>query len=262
MNCAEIRALIGPAADNELPNVELVKVNEHLSGCADCQGEWERVLAVKSAIGDIARANDMSDAFEKKILMALRQEERSRRGKRGWVVAGLAAAASFLLFFWARSPEPAATVADKNAVNAERLVVGLNHHSDEVEDKSFDVKFVDTVDLTKLSSLAGFKLQPSAINSFDVYGADVVKSAQGKTLVRLCYTSSNKKYRTCIDCYQAPQGTIAFGGGTEETINGTKVRINRVANQSFLMVSHNGLDVVYSAAMPEEELLSLVKPNV
>lgn len=262
MNCDEIRALIGPAVDNELPNVELARVNDHLASCQACQIEWEKILELKGAISDIARGNEMSDAFEKKILFALKQEERQARGRHTWALVGLAAAATFLLFFMGRPESQSPQIAVKDAVSAESLVAGLGHHSELPEDKSFSVDFVRTTDLAEISGLAGFTVQGSKLASFDVSGADVVKSSRGKTLVRLCYTSVDSKYSTCIDCYQAPQGTIAFGGGTVETINGKTVRINSVGKQSFLMMSHNGLDVVYSGAMPEDQLLALVKPNV
>lgn len=262
MNCEEVKGMIGPAADNELPNSDLARVNEHLSSCTDCRTEWDKVIAVKTAIRDIAAANDMNAGFEEKILQALRAEQPRRSNRSFYVIAGAIAAGLLALFFVGRPTEQLSERPVAGAVNAEKLVVGLNHHSDKPEDRSFDVNFVDTIDPVKLSSLAGFEVQPVSIESFDASGADIVKSDKGKTLVRVCYVSANKKYRTCIDCYQAPQGTIAFGGGSEEVINGRKVRINQVDNQSFLMVSHKGVDVVYSAAMPRDELLSLLKPSV
>ncbi len=107
----ELTALV----DGELPELERVRVEEHLASCALCRGRRDALLAAvqQSRAGRAAFDVEPSAALRRKVLEAVRAE---RRGL--WVslsewlwaprlLAPLAAAAAGLaLFFAVRAPVP------------------------------------------------------------------------------------------------------------------------------------------------------------
>jgi anti-sigma factor RsiW len=267
MNCEQARELLGPASDNELANESAAMVAGHISKCDQCQSEWEQILSVRAGIGDILAQQKPSDDFEKRIISALHRDQQASKVKY-MTTFFIGAAATVLLvslalsspYFAGRTPVP---VQSQNAIVAENLVASIGHHSSGPEDPSFVVDYVGKKDASDLAAKVGFAVQKIKLDNYGLYGSDIVKTSDGKTLVRMCFNSSDGSSTDCIDCYQAPTGLLSLRKTSMRQItleNGQVASIGKLGNQSALLISSNGADVLYVSPIASEKLIKLVAP--
>lgn len=273
MNCEETKALIGPARDNELTSSETAKVMSHLSECNDCQGDWDKVIAVKEGIEKILDRQGVPVDLEKKISNALYEESRKDRQSRtrSLVLAAAAAVTLGLVAFMAMQP-PSGQIAKApelnniqiaSATSVEHILNTAGHHGNSSEnDANISIDYVGRQDSEDLSKSSGLNVKPSTLANYKLYGSDVIKVGKDKTMVRLCYVSNNGKGKSCIDCYQAPSGMLSIGPSESQTLRGKTVRMSKVGSDNVLVISSNGMDIFYVSPMKEQDLMKLVEPNV
>lgn len=289
MNCEETKALIGPARDNELTSSETARVMSHLSECNDCQGDWDKVIAVKEGIEKILDRQGVPADLEKKISNALYEESRKDRQSRtrSLVLAAAAAVTLGLVAFMAmqqpsgqiaKAPElqtpgqkaqiapqttPQIASVPEAATSVEHILNTAGHHGDSSEnDANISVDYVGKQDSEDLSKSSGLSVKPSTLANYKLYGSDVIKVGKEKTMVRLCYVSNNGKGQSCIDCYQAPSGMLSLGPSESQTLRGKTVRMSKVGSDNVVVISNNGMDIFYVSPMKEQDLMKLVEPNV
>ncbi|MBP9093368.1 zf-HC2 domain-containing protein [bacterium] len=267
MNCEQARELLGPASDNELANESAAMVAGHISKCDQCQSEWEQILSVRAGIVDILAQQKPSDDFEKRIISALHQEQKNSRrkylsayliGVAATIVLGSFAISAFLSSF--RSPLSSTL----SSIAAESLVASIGHHSTGPEDPSFVVNYVGKKDAVDLTPKVGFTVQRIKLTNYDLYGSDIVKTSDGKTLVRMCYNCTDGSSTDCIDCYQAPTGLLSLQKTTMSQIvleNGQVARLGKFGEQSALLLSKQGADILYVSPISSEKLIKLVAPT-
>ena len=290
MNCEQARELLGPASDNELANESAAMVAGHISKCNQCQSEWEQILSVRAGIVDILAQQRPSDDFEKRIISALHNDQQASKVKYMTTFFIGAAATVLLVFLALTSPYFAGRTPlqvqsqrqgqrqeqgqgqnlaqgnsseSKDAIAAENLVASIGHHSSGPEDPSFVVDYVGKKDASDLAAKVGFAVQKIKLANYGLYGSDIVKTSNGKTLVRMCFNSSDGTSADCIDCYQAPTGLLALRKTSMRQIvleNGQVASIGKLGNQSALLLSSNGADVLYVSPLASEKLIKLVAP--
>jgi hypothetical protein len=262
MNCQDVKACLGSAADNELPNPEAALVADHLTHCPDCQSDWDKIIVVQEGIQEILKSTKPSADFEKRILWALDKEEKASKSKqKKWLVMGIAAA--FALTIAAASTFKQQykniDIAGSNlpAINVSELVTSTSHHSTGEEGKEFLVSYLGkgAPQTPKLELETGFKPQEKTLGSFKISGSDLIKTG-GQSLIRVCYTNPEKDY--CIDCYQAAEGRLALKESVVEKIAGKEIRVAALGEQSAVLTSYNGVDLLYVSPMPKDELARLV----
>lgn len=264
MNCEQARELLGPASDNELANESAAMVAGHISKCGQCQGEWEQILSVRAGIVDILAQQKPSDDFEKRIVSALHQEQKNSRRK--YLSAYLIGAAATIVLgsfaistFLTSSRSPLSSSA--NSIAVDNLVASIGHHSSGPEDPSFVVNYVGKKDAVDLTPKVGFTVQKIKLANYGLYGSDIVKTSDGKTLVRMCYNCTDGSSTDCIDCYQAPTGLLSLRKTSMRQItleNGQVASIGKLGNQSALLLSSNGADVLYVSPIASDKLIKLV----
>jgi len=123
MKCDQARALIGSATDNELANAEAALVADHISDCAPCRDQWDKILEVREGIRDIRRAQEPDGDFEKRLLIKVYREQRKKSQVAFNLAVGLAASA--LIAIGAVSYFKTANQA---TVSVENLVAAVGHH--------------------------------------------------------------------------------------------------------------------------------------
>ncbi len=284
MNCEETKALIGPARDNELTSSETAKVMSHLSECNDCQGDWDKVIAVKEGIQKLLDRQGVPVDLEKKISNALYEESRKDRQSRTRTIV-LAAAAAVTLGLGAfmvmqqpsgqiaKAPEqkipgqqtqtaPQIASLPEAAASVEHILNTAGHHGETSDDANISIDYVGKQDSEDLSKSSGLSVKPSTLANYKLYGSDVIKVGKDKTMVRLCYVSNNGKGESCIDCYQAPSGMLSLGPSEIQTLRGKTVRMSKVGSDNVVVISNNGMDIFYVSPMKEQDLIKLVEPNV
>lgn len=289
MNCEQARELLGPASDNELANESAAMVAGHISKCNQCQSEWEQILSVRAGIVDILAQQRPSDDFEKRIISALHSDQQASKVKY-MTTFFIGAAATVLLvslaltspYFAGRTPLPVQSQGQgqeqrqgqklaqgnssesKDAIAAENLVASIGHHSSGPEDPSFVVDYVGKKDASDLAAKVGFAVQKIKLANYGLYGSDIVKTRDGKTLVRMCFNSSDGTSADCIDCYQAPTGLLSLRKTSMRQItleNGQVASIGKLGNQSALLLSKQGADILYVSPLASEKLIKLVEPT-
>jgi hypothetical protein len=267
MNCEQARELLGPASDNELANESAAMVAGHISKCDQCQAQWEQILSVRAGIGNILAEQKPDADFEKRIISALHQDQKNNR--RRYFSAYLVGAAATLLLVsltiptflsWFRSPLSSLG----NSIAAESLVASIGHHSSGPEDSNYVVNYVGKKDAVDLTPKVGFAVQKITIGNYLLFGSDIVKTAQGKTLVRMCYSCTDGSSTDCIDCYQAPTGLLALQKTSMRQVvllDGQIANVGKIGGQSALLLSVKGTDVLYVSPISSEKLIKLVAPT-
>jgi len=61
MNCHKVQSLMSAYVDCELSGLEMLVVRQHLSGCGECNSEFESLLGVKKALGNLCAKHPASD---------------------------------------------------------------------------------------------------------------------------------------------------------------------------------------------------------
>ncbi|CAN5159442.1 hypothetical protein BH11CYA1_BH11CYA1_07800 [soil metagenome] len=276
MNCEQARELLGPATDNELANESAAMVAGHISKCVQCQEEWDQILSVRAGINEIVGAQRPSDDFEKRIISALHKDQQASKVKY-MSTFFIGAAATVLLVSLAlyspafRAQQGSEVQSQKltpnsegqiaTAIVGEDLVASIGHHSSGPEDKSFLVDYVGKKDAAELIPKVGFAMQQIKLANYALYGTDVVKAGQGKTLVRMCFNCTDGSTTDCIDCYQAPTGLLSLKKTTMRQVvleNGKIASVGKIGKQSAVLVSYQGSDTLYVTPLAEEKLVKLV----
>ena len=115
LTCTQARDLLDAFLDAELPSPMLLAVARHAGACAACDTEVRERSAVHDAIEQTvwteAQALDLSNLWPAVVTDAAREDRRRLRLHRlrtvpVWCAAGLALAASAVLWFRVPSPSP------------------------------------------------------------------------------------------------------------------------------------------------------------
>lgn len=132
MNCSEIRPLIDAYLDRELDLMTSLRVEEHLSTCADCLHILERRTAVQTAVRAESLRFSVPGGLEKRITISLQQSARTgtlstaipaRFPLRSWQSFSLAACVLLLAcILWQVGTKPSSLTPD--ALLTEELVSG------------------------------------------------------------------------------------------------------------------------------------------
>ena len=96
---------------DRMPSVALGRVEwtaeelQHLNACSSCRREWELVYAT-GRLGDRAAGEVDIPALTQAVLQRLVRTPATRRRRKVWALAGLAAAAALAGILWTGQPDP------------------------------------------------------------------------------------------------------------------------------------------------------------
>ena len=99
MSCQHTDELIHGHLDGELELVKSLEIERHLSACAVCTKNYERLRRLRSTLGDTTLRYLPSDRLEERLRSALRQESKPERNRTIFQPRWLVAAASLVLAF-------------------------------------------------------------------------------------------------------------------------------------------------------------------
>ena len=99
MSCQHTDELIHGHLDGELELVKSLEIERHLSACAVCTKNYERLRRLRSTLGDTTLRYLPSDRLEERLRSALRQESKPKRNRTIFQPRWLVAAASLVLAF-------------------------------------------------------------------------------------------------------------------------------------------------------------------
>ena len=99
MSCQHTDELIHGHLDGELELVKSLEIEKHLSACAVCTKNYERLRRLRSALGETTLRYLPSDRLEERLRSALRQESKPERNRTIFQPRWLVAAASLVLAF-------------------------------------------------------------------------------------------------------------------------------------------------------------------
>jgi len=99
LSCQHTDELIHGHLDGELELVKSLEIEKHLSACAVCTKNYERLRRLRSTLGDTTLRYLPSDRLEERLRSALRQESKPKRNRTIFQPRWLVAAASLVLAF-------------------------------------------------------------------------------------------------------------------------------------------------------------------
>jgi len=99
LSCQHTDELIHGHLDGELELVKSLEIEKHLSACAVCTKNYERLRRLRSALGETTLRYLPSDRLEERLRSALRQESKPERNRTIFQPRWLVAAASLVLAF-------------------------------------------------------------------------------------------------------------------------------------------------------------------
>jgi len=99
LSCQHTDELIHGHLDGELELVKSLEIERHLSACAVCTKNYERLRRLRSALGETTLRYLPSDRLEERLRSALRQESKPERNRTIFQPRWLVAAASLVLAF-------------------------------------------------------------------------------------------------------------------------------------------------------------------
>jgi len=99
LSCQHTDELIHGHLDGELELVKSLEIEKHLSACAVCTKNYERLRRLRSALGETTLRYLPSDRLEERLRSALRQESKPKRNRTIFQPRWLVAAASLVLAF-------------------------------------------------------------------------------------------------------------------------------------------------------------------
>jgi len=99
LSCQHTDELIHGHLDGELELVKSLEIEKHLSACAVCTKNYERLRRLRSTLGDTTLRYLPSDRLEERLRSALRQESKPERNRTIFQPRWLVAAASLVLAF-------------------------------------------------------------------------------------------------------------------------------------------------------------------
>jgi len=99
LSCQHTDELIHGHLDGELELVKSLEIERHLSACAVCTKNYERLRRLRSTLGDTTLRYLPSDRLEERLRSALRQESKPKRNRTIFQPRWLVAAASLVLAF-------------------------------------------------------------------------------------------------------------------------------------------------------------------
>jgi len=99
LSCQHTDELIHGHLDGELELVKSLEIERHLSACAVCTKNYERLRRLRSTLGDTTLRYLPSDRLEERLRSALRQESKPERNRTIFQPRWLVAAASLVLAF-------------------------------------------------------------------------------------------------------------------------------------------------------------------
>jgi len=76
MTCAQARELLNGYVDGELSATQAMEVSDHLTSCAECSGEYERLLTTVRTLRDGLATYRAPDLLRARVRSALREEQR------------------------------------------------------------------------------------------------------------------------------------------------------------------------------------------
>lgn len=253
MDCAKARVFMCPEIDDELPVADSALLQEHLSACTTCSYEWEAMLLVDCNVRAVAERVVMPADLPDRIISSLRKGEQTKSGRTVFLLnywsfsAAVVTVASCICFMLLPARDSAEVLVDETADgSANALQVHYKH-----------LKSIGLAAKSDASQSVGFAARLQKLADLEVAALDVYSDGSGRKVLKACYQDS-RDHSFCIDCYQAPTGFLSFRGTEETTIFGKKVRVGRIGNHNVVMLTQNGLDLVYASPLEKSRLLAMI----
>ncbi|MDZ4834401.1 MAG: zf-HC2 domain-containing protein [Candidatus Melainabacteria bacterium] len=275
MKCDEARALSTPALDNELTVEQTALFNSHIDVCESCSTAWVGALHIRSGVKDILKSFPATNDLESKIKhnLTLIERESTPIWKNQWLLAAacilpMILVVAFLNFSSDKklteqnesvSMDQTQVFINNSALTINDLISKTSHSSETPQADEVDGRFASRSITLDQKSDIGFPLIDTKMVAYELGGAEILQT-NDKKIVRMCFKTKDSDL--CIDCYQAPTGVIALYQDTAHTPADKVLSTSRIGNVNLVMFSKRGIDVVYASALPQSQLLKLVRSNV
>jgi hypothetical protein len=127
VNCHKVQSLISAYVDSELSGQEMLAIRQHLSRCAECNAEFQSLLRVKRALGQLGSKHPSPDLAlricirldslqphvptYKLIFQNIQKRGLSYHFRIGWAVVCLGLLAALMVLRGGQVPNPASHTA-------------------------------------------------------------------------------------------------------------------------------------------------------
>jgi anti-sigma factor RsiW len=251
MNCEDVRAMMGPFIDEELPVEAVALINCHVADCIACDDERAALAAVRSQLQEMRSRFDPREGFEERLregVEARRKASARLAGSNSWryAVPLTAAAAALLLCLW---PHGAPHTAVSTLLSAQQLY----SYEDQLQQPS--VKAVE-YDPGLAPRLVGVQPQAPIFRGWQLTKTCVVAVNSTKG-IKYEYSQSKNGSHLTMSCYQFRSGAFDGSDLTHHVIDGRKICCGTRDSVSLVYWSDAQRDFVLASQMPRADLMDI-----
>lgn len=253
MKCEEVRPLLDPLLDNELPTQPTALIMEHIRNCGDCQDVWDGLLSLRERMRAFVSNISIPERLLPSIDEVLQKEIRKQRAVlrvRNFILGSVAAALLLV-------PAAIFTLNNANIGSHEPASVQEIVHTFRQEyAKSPPVS--SSLNLASISKRAGFPVTELKMPNWRLASAETLKMPNhSECIVKLTYVRKTAGKLEQITCYQACHGQITATGLKEHNMNGRYFCCGKISELSVVYWPNQGKDHLLVSALPERDLVNL-----
>lgn len=243
MNCENVKPLIDPLIDNELPTETTAHVIEHISTCLSCQSLWDSRLKLRERFRNFAAnikppQNAMERMDQKLESLSIIIPNRQT----GFTIAAAIALLVGMLSLLSLSAPV--------TVTAQQLAGDFSRNQTATDFTSLGLKMV--------SDKVGFEVNPPDLGEWKLVSTDVYQVGDRKhCLAKLTYESSISTEAKRVSLYQSCAGKMKPEGLKEIVVAGRKVCCGQLGDVSIVYLKKQGIDNIMIGKMPEKQLVML-----
>lgn len=259
MNCQDVRQLLGPFVDDELP-VELVaRINRHLVDCLECQDEQTSLTIVCSRLRDDRHQFDPPQGFMERLKENV--EARQRASKRiprfstPLYMVPIAAAAAALVFCVLPRSEPQRSVGTATSMLHSIPLTAQSLYSNEHDIRKSQLHPVEYASASA-AQLTGCAVEPPRFDGWNLNRTCVVSVNTTKAIKYSYRQIDHGKIKT-IECYQFRGGMFDASELNHHVIDGRPICCGTKGNVSLVYWRDKNKDFVLASELPREDLLSI-----
>lgn len=253
MKCDEVRPLLDPLLDNELPTQPTALIMEHIRTCYDCQDAWDGRLSLRERMQAFASEISIPERRLQCIDEVLQKEVQKQRAflrVRNFVLGGVAAALLLV-------PVTVFTLKNANVGSHEPASVQEIVHAFRQEYTKSPLVSL-SLNLASISQRAGFSVTELKMPNWRLSSAEILKLPKhSQCIVKLTYVRKTNGNIEQITCYQACHGQITATGLKEHEMNGRYFCCGKISDFSVVYWPNQGKDHLLVSALPERDLVNL-----
>lgn len=242
MNCENVKPLIDPLVDNELPTETTAHVVEHISSCLGCQELWDSRTKLRERFRNFADKVDAPDGALERMDQKLESISFVLPGRSQWIAIAAAVILFIGLFTMFR-------LGNVQAVSPLQLASDFT-----------GTTAAEPIDLglSEVSSRVGFNVNPPDLGEWQLVSTNVCQVGnRQQCLAKLTYQRVAGEVVERVSLYQACAGKMNPDGLKEMVIAGRAVCCGQLGEVSVVYLKKQGMDNIMIGKMPEKQLMML-----